>query len=104
LNACILAGELVWNKGLLLKGPGICHGVAGNGYVFLILYRLTNNPKYLYRALQFMNFLTHEEFLKHARVPDRPYSLFEGIAGTICFLIDLGEPTNAIFPFMDVFQ
>ena len=33
------AGELVWKYGLLKKGPGICHGIAGNGYTFLSLRR-----------------------------------------------------------------
>ncbi len=34
-------GELVWRAGPLLKGPGICHGTAGNGYAFLKLYQRT---------------------------------------------------------------
>ena len=50
LDTCIRSGELVWQKGLLKKGPGICHGVAGSAYVFLMLYRLTGNSKYIYRA------------------------------------------------------
>lgn len=50
LDTCIRSGELVWQKGLLKKGPGICHGVAGSAYVFLLLYRLTGNSKYIYRA------------------------------------------------------
>lgn len=50
LDTCIRSGELVWQKGLLKKGPGICHGVAGSAYVFLLLYRLTGNSKYMYRA------------------------------------------------------
>lgn len=50
LDKCIRSGELVWQKGLLKKGPGICHGVAGSAYVFLLLYRLTGNSKYIYRA------------------------------------------------------
>lgn len=29
LNAALHSGELVWKKGLLRKGPGICHGIAG---------------------------------------------------------------------------
>lgn len=103
LIACHRAAELVWHKGLLLKGPGICHGVAGNGYVSLIMYRLTKNPKYLYRAMQFAQFLTRPEFLRYARHPDRPFSLYEGLAGTVCFLIDLIHPETAVFPFMNVF-
>lgn len=104
LAACIKASDLVWRKGLLLKGPSICHGIAGNGYVFLIMFRLTNEPKYLYFAIKFMEFLTHPLFLQHARVPDCPFSLYEGVAGTVCFLIDLLTPQNATFPFMDVFS
>lgn len=50
LDTCLRCGELVWQKGLLKKGPGICHGVSGSAYVFLLLYRLTGNSKYIYRA------------------------------------------------------
>jgi lantibiotic modifying enzyme len=104
LDCCLRCGELVWAKGLLRKGPGICHGVAGSGYVFLLLYRLTNDPKHLYRAAKFADFLTNEEFLREARQPDRPLSLYEGISGTVCFLVDLLQPHKASFPFMDVFD
>ena len=104
LNSCLQCGELVWNKGLLRKGPGICHGVAGSGYVFLLLYRLTNDRKHLHRAAKFAEFLTTEEFQNEARTPDRPFSLYEGTAGTVCFLIDLLQPEKASFPFMDVFD
>lgn len=43
-------GEVIWQRGLLRKGYGICHGTAGNGYAFLSLYKLTQEQKYLYRA------------------------------------------------------
>lgn len=104
LNSCIKAGELVWHKGLLCKGPGICHGVAGNGYVFLLLYRLTGEEKYLYRAKSFADFMNTDEFLRDARLPDNPQSLYEGTAGTVCFLADLLVPDTAEFPFQDVFS
>lgn len=103
LNASIRAGDVVWRKGLLKKGPGICHGVAGNAYVFLLLFRLTQNPLQLYRANKFAEFLTHPVFIQQARIPDCPFSLYEGLAGTVCFLIDLLHPENASFPFMNVF-
>lgn len=102
LDACIKCGNLIWQKGLLKKGPGICHGIAGNGYVFLILYRLTNDKGHLYRANCFSDFLTNETFLSEARHPDTPFSLYEGLAGTVCFLIDMLNPQRAQFPFMDV--
>lgn len=81
---------------------GICHGVAGSGYVFLTLYRLTNNPCHLHRALQFFLFLYTDEFSR-ARTPDSPYSLYEGLSGTVCFIADLMNPKQASFPFFSVF-
>lgn len=42
--------EVIWQRGLLRKGYGLCHGTAGNGYAFLSLYQLTQEKKYLYRA------------------------------------------------------
>ena len=104
LNSCIKCGELVWQKGLIRKGPGICHGVGGNGYVHLLLYRLTNDVKYLYRALKFAEFLESGTFKTEARKPDSPYSLYEGLAGTVCFLVDLLNPNQAEFPFFNIFE
>ena len=76
---------------------------SGNGYVFLLLYRLTKDEKYLHRAVQFARFLTTEEFIHGARTPDSPHSLYEGLAGTVCYLLDVLKPDQAEFPFFDVF-
>ena len=103
LEACLKCGELTWQYGLLRKGPGICHGVAGSGYVFLLLYRLTADEKHLHRAIQFAEFMYTDEFGKSARTPDSPYSLYEGLAGTVCYLADLIQPNKAEFPFFNVF-
>ncbi|KAL6903742.1 hypothetical protein ACP4OV_004555 [Aristida adscensionis] len=56
LEAAIDAAEVVWNRGLL-KRVGICHGISGNAYTFLSLYRLTKNKEYLYSAKAFACFL-----------------------------------------------
>lgn len=104
LQACQRCAEITWQKGLLRKGPGICHGVAGSGYVFLLLYRLTSDERYLHRALKFAEFLLTDEFQQGARSPDTPYSLYEGLAGTVCFLTDLLQPHRAEFPLSDVFS
>ena len=32
--ALVKASSLIWKKGLLKKGPGLCHGISGTGYVF----------------------------------------------------------------------
>jgi len=47
------AGELVWAAGPLTKGPGFCHGTAGNGYAFLKLFRRTGDAMWLDRARAF---------------------------------------------------
>ncbi|KAK2854565.1 hypothetical protein Q7C36_006434 [Tachysurus vachellii] len=90
-------GDVIWQRGLLRKGYGICHGTAGNGYAFLSLYKLTQEQKYLYRACKFaewcLDYGTHG-----CRIPDRPYSLFEGMAGAIHFLSDLTQPEASCFP------
>ncbi|KAF6730310.1 LanC-like protein 3 [Oryzias melastigma] len=103
LDTCIRSGELVWQKGLLKKGPGICHGVAGSAYVFLLLYRLTGNSKYIYRAQRFAEFIFTEEFKAGSRSLTSIYSLFEGLSGTVCFLVDLLQPDQSEFPLFSVF-
>lgn len=55
LKEAVECGEVIWQRGLLRKGYGICHGTAGNGYAFLSLYKLTQEKKYLYRACKVTN-------------------------------------------------
>lgn len=50
LDAAKGCGEVLWSRGLLRKGYGICHGVSGNAYGMLALYNLTHDMKHLYRA------------------------------------------------------
>lgn len=97
LDAATKCGNVVWKRGLLRKGYGICHGVAGNAYVFLALFKETGNQVYLRRAIKFAEWSF--DYGKHnCRTPDRPYSLFEGLAGTLYFWSDLFEPQMARFP------
>ena len=96
------ASNLCWEKGFIKKGPGICHGIAGTGYVFLLMFRLTKDRVYLNRAMRCAEFLYSPEF-KRARTPDCPLSLYEGWAGTVCFLVDLLDTQHAAFPFSEVF-
>ncbi|XP_077410603.1 lanC-like protein 2 [Vanacampus margaritifer] len=97
LKEAVECGEVIWQRGLLRKGYGICHGTAGNGYAFLSLYKLTQEKKYLYRACKFaewcLDYGTHG-----CRIPDRPYSLFEGMAGTIHYLSEMAAPEASCFP------
>uniref|UniRef100_A0A3B5R7C4 Glutathione S-transferase LANCL1 n=1 Tax=Xiphophorus maculatus TaxID=8083 RepID=A0A3B5R7C4_XIPMA len=101
LEEALHCGEVVWRWGLLKKGYGLCHGAAGNAYTFLGLYRLTWDPKHLYRACMFADWCMN--YGRHGcRTPDTPFSLFEGMAGTIYFLADLLQPMKARFPAFEV--
>lgn len=101
LQAAMEAGEVVWNRGLL-KRVGICHGISGNTYVFLSLYRLTGNVEYLYRAKAFACFLHDraQKLVSEGKMHggDRPYSLFEGFGGMAYLFLDILEPSEARFP------
>ncbi|CAK0782576.1 hypothetical protein CVIRNUC_005788 [Coccomyxa viridis] len=81
------AADVIWERGLLLKGPGMCHGVSGNGYALLSVYRHTGDTRYLVRSLHFAEWLTErwQQLYGHA---DRPMSLFEGISGAVYFWAD----------------
>ena len=37
LKAAQESCDVVWERGLILKGAGLCHGVCGNAYAFLSL-------------------------------------------------------------------
>lgn len=101
LQAAFDAADVVWDRGLL-KRVGICHGVSGNAYVFLALYRLTGNEEFLYRAKGFACFLLDKanELILAGKMHagDRPYSLFEGVGGMAHLLLDMVEPFQARFP------
>ncbi|KAH9624508.1 hypothetical protein KSS87_019824 [Heliosperma pusillum] len=101
LDAAIEAAEVVWNRGML-KRVGICHGISGNAYVFLSLYRATGNMCYLYKAKAFASFLINNATKLIAAGEmhggDNPYSLFEGIGGMAYLFLDMIEPTCSRFP------
>ncbi|GFS00437.1 LanC-like protein 2 [Elysia marginata] len=97
LEAARDCAKAVWKRGLLQKGYGICHGTAGNAYTFLTMFKLTREQRFLYYAVKFAEWCC--DYGKHGcRTPDRPLSMFEGIAGTIYFLVDILEPLNSAFP------
>lgn len=97
INEAINMSEVIWSRGLLCKGYGLCHGVAGNAYGILAIYQLTKNLKYLHRAIKFAEWCC--DFGKHGcRTPDRPHSLFEGLAGMIYFMVDILDPMQVKFP------
>ncbi|XP_031484303.1 lanC-like protein GCR2 isoform X2 [Nymphaea colorata] len=100
-EAAVDAGEVVWRRGLLRR-LGICHGVSGNAYVFLSLYRLTGKQEYLYKAKAFAAFLLDgaSRLISSGEMHggDNPYSLFEGMGGMAHLFLDMGRPSDARFP------
>ena len=101
LQLAVDCGEVIWRRGILRKGYGICHGVAGNAYAFIALLHATRDRKYAYRASMFAKWIF--DYGKHScRRPDRPYSLFEGLAGTLLFLYEMDDLKAARFPAFDL--
>ena len=59
-----------------VQGLGLCHGISGNAYSFLSLYRVTKDELYKRRAQQFAQIMAeHWQELKD--IPDAPLSLYE---------------------------
>jgi hypothetical protein len=41
IDAALKAGNAIWERGLVLKGNGICHGITGNAFALLLIYKAT---------------------------------------------------------------
>jgi Lanthionine synthetase C-like protein len=95
-RATHIANNVMWPQGLLRKGVGLCHGIAGNAYSLLELGRY--DTQFVRKAEYFAEFaLDHLPELES--VPDRPYSLYEGLAGLGVLVLDLlSSPLDARFP------
>ena len=114
IETVYLGSRRVWDNGILSKGGGLCHGIAGNAWPLLILHDcfeyacipaklLDGCSGEVKRAFLKEKNLTGDWLLSRAlrmlqecsktrpfenderyRMPDHPYSLFEGLAGTMC--------------------
>lgn len=89
----LAAAETTWRAGPLEKGPGLCHGTAGNGFALLRTYELTGDEVWLDRARTFA-----DTALGQAR---HHVSLLTGDIGAV-LLADACDKTDARFPIMDV--
>ena len=87
-------GRLVHDKGFLRKGVGLCHGAGGNVYALLAVSDVldagqtdvADRPWYL-RAVHLAHLAASYDRLTKSgemSIPDRPYSLYEGIGGMCC--------------------
>ena len=99
LKSAEKAGNLVWERGILLKGNWLWHGISGNSYALHSLYRATKDPKWKYRAMKLAYSTCDEEIQQKVEnyddkgrletgIPDTPYSLMEGMAGNTVMLIE----------------
>ena len=63
LQSAVLAQDCVWRRGLLTKGLQNCHGMTGNVYTMLIAHQITGDPRYLWRAMMFVEFIVSQPSL-----------------------------------------
>eukprot|EP01090_Pellita_catalonica_P009364 TRINITY_DN2042_c0_g2_i1.p1 TRINITY_DN2042_c0_g2~~TRINITY_DN2042_c0_g2_i1.p1 ORF type:complete len:474 (-),score=73.31 TRINITY_DN2042_c0_g2_i1:306-1727(-) len=82
--------DVLWERGLLRKGTGLCHGISGNAYFFAYLYGSTGSPREAHRLVQFINFSFSDAAQEAAATrPDKPFCLFNGRAGAVYFYLDI---------------
>jgi hypothetical protein len=82
----LAGGELVWRAGPLVKGPGLCHGTAGNGYAFLKLFERSGDELWLNRARAFAVHAAAQVELARGNHGRGRYSLWTGDLGTALYL------------------
>jgi hypothetical protein len=89
ITAALESGAtLIYTRGFLRKGVGLCHGVAGSVFALLAAFdALPSNSLYLQQAIHLAHlstdYLTMTE-RGEMRKPDRRWSLYEGTAGMCC--------------------
>lgn len=114
LEVALKCGETVWERGILKKGNGICHGITGNAYSLFYLYKITKNNDWMKKAYCFTLASFDENIQSICResdhpqrfvkgIPDTPNSLMEGEGGMICLYSDLLNGDDfVIFPGYEV--
>jgi lantibiotic modifying enzyme len=103
LDLALAGGELTWRAGPLAKGPGLCHGTAGNAYAFLVLQRRTGDELWLDRARAFATHAIGQVERERAELGRGRYSLFTGDVGVALFLRHLLDGEDR-FPTMGPFD
>jgi hypothetical protein len=98
----ISAGELIWQAGPPRKGPGLCHGTAGNGFAFLKLLRRTSERRWLDRARGFAMHAIEQHRRDAEKYGQRRYPLWTGDPGLAVYLSNCIAGTDH-FPTMDYF-
>jgi Lanthionine synthetase C-like protein len=103
LDLALAGGELTWRAGPLAKGPGLCHGTAGNAYAFLVLHRRTGDELWRDRARAFAIHAIGQVERELGELGRGRYSLFTGDVGVALFLRHLLDGEDR-FPTMGPFR
>jgi lanthionine synthetase-like protein len=90
--------ELTWRAGPLVKGPGLCHGTAGNGYALLRTHAITGDDVWLERARRFAVHALEQVERARSSYGHGRYSLYTGDVGAAlyaksCLEVDPRFPT-----------
>ncbi|XP_035705693.1 glutathione S-transferase LANCL1 isoform X2 [Folsomia candida] len=86
LSCTLACGGVIWTRGILKRSYSLCHGTAGNAYSLMALYKHTRDLIWLQRSCLFSQWCF--SWGNSTRQPDRPISLFEGLAGSVYMLHD----------------
>jgi hypothetical protein len=97
------AGELVWTAGPLVKGSGLCHGTAGNGYAFLGLHARMHETRWLDRARRFAMHAIAQCDRARERYGQGRYTLWTGDGGLAVYLHHCIQPRSTAFPGLELF-
>jgi hypothetical protein len=97
----VAGGELTWRAGPLVKGSGLCHGTAGNGFAFLKLHDRTGDPRWLERARAFGMHAADQVERARAEHGRGRYTLWTGDVGVALYLWACITADSA-FPVLDV--
>ena len=79
-------GELTWTAGPLRKGPGLCHGTAGNGFALLKLFARTGDELWLWRARRFAMHAAAQVEAERSRFGRGRHTLWTGDLGAAMYL------------------
>eukprot|EP00727_Mastigamoeba_balamuthi_P003558 m51a1_g132 hypothetical protein (436) ;mRNA; f:439179-441126 len=73
--------EDIWRRGLLRKGYGLCHGISGNAYAMLRLWRETGDRTWLDRARAFASLAARPPEGVEFEFSTKQENLFNGAGG-----------------------
>jgi hypothetical protein len=90
------AGELTWLAGPLTKGPGLCHGTAGNGAAFLSLFTRSGETLWLDRARRFAMHAIRQVDAARANYRRGRYGLWTGDIGVAVYLWQCRRATSGM--------